>query len=298
MTDKPKIESLTPEQEAKLPLYSALAIELGLAAGPEFDREEVLRYIDEYRARCGMPPTPELLVYDSPFAAMDAHKELSPNNALYGQHDAYWLCFYLFWRTECGLIEETEAIVPLLELAKRINWFWLADEATVVTRRPVEVHTTTLANGVQVLHKEGGMAMRFADNTGLWVLKNVEIPDEYSWGATDSPEELKGRLKDILSIPNTEIRGRILARIGDEKVLASLEDTRVLDTASLTPGGDYTLYQVNLGNDLRRIYLAGHCPSSGKSFFEGVPPETDSILAALAWRESDSETYKLPVHRT
>jgi hypothetical protein len=57
-------------------------------------------------------------------------------------------------------------------------------------------------------------------------------------------------------------------------------------------GGDYELLEVHFGEGARRVYLSGACPSSGKPFYEAVPPETTTVEGALTWREWG--TFSLP----
>ncbi len=61
-------------------------------------------------------------VRNSVVASVKASDEASVWNPICGQHDADWLSFYAYFREVCGLVEQTEPLVGLFELAKSAGW--------------------------------------------------------------------------------------------------------------------------------------------------------------------------------
>ncbi|RJG05420.1 hypothetical protein D3870_04735 [Noviherbaspirillum cavernae] len=77
----------------------------------------------------------------------------------YGQHDAYWLSFYAYFREVEGLEEETEQITGLLDLAKTAGWFTPHARVCWVSERP----RTLSLNDKGKLHSSDGPALTYPD---------------------------------------------------------------------------------------------------------------------------------------
>ena len=294
------ITSLTKEQEAMLPLYAQKGIEIGLATGPEMDEAKVRELTDAHRVMCGLKAAKEFRVYDSPFAAARDNEGLTPSNALYGQHDINWLMHYQFFRTECGLIKETEQIVYLVELAKRVGWMWMNEDTTIVTRRPQSIHmleTKRESNGtvreIKVLHNANGFALEYADGAGVYALYGTRITKDYQWLILERGQY---DVKRVLQINNTAMKTIGLRLLGPK---ALIEIGNEIDSWKSEKGGEYKLYAVDI-NGNSRLYLSGSCPSKHEPFCEAVPPNTRTCREALAWREEevDFSEYLEPVVRT
>lgn len=293
-----KIKTLTKSQEEALARYRELGIKIGMKADPSIDEEKVRELTDAHRVLCGLQPAEVFTVMDSPFAACTDGR--NPGNALYGQHDISWLSFYLFFRVECGLTEETDAVKYLIELASHVGWMWMNETTTTVTRRPSEIHTRRVnvedGSTLDVLHNTDAMALQYVDGTGVYALNGIRIPKEYHWVITTPADSLD--MQKVLGIQNTEIRTEVLKKIGIEKAFDSLKK-KLLDEGEVATGGHYSLYKVYLG-EKERVYLQGNCPSKGDLFFEAVPPECSTITEALSWREEGTITldYTPPMVRT
>lgn len=296
-----KIEKLTREQEAILPEYAKKGIEIGMQTGADFDEKLVFDLIDKHRVMRGLNKTVEFEVFDSPLAATEQVPGIMPSNALYGQHDISWLMNYAFFRVELGLTKETEQIVYLLELAKHVGWMWFGRTITIVTRRPVELHTIPTkvrrdggeVRTLHVLHNPTDMAVKYRDGKGLYALYGTRLTNDFIWLVT---EHGKYDIKDILKIKNVEMRTLGLRVLGPDALISVGKKVHSW-TSSI--GGDYILYEMDLGGRKRR-YLKGSCPSKGAPFCEGVPPTTKTCQEALAWREVDvyNGAYCEPLVRT
>ncbi|HEY4541682.1 MAG TPA: hypothetical protein VIG66_04830 [Noviherbaspirillum sp.] len=68
--------------------------------------------------------------------AVKASSNDSAQKSGYGQHDAYWLAFYDYFRSVHGLAQETEAVVGLLELARAGGWFAPHEKLCWICERP------------------------------------------------------------------------------------------------------------------------------------------------------------------
>ena len=275
-----KVEKLTPAQEALLPKYVEKGIEIGLAVGADINEAEIEDLTNKHRELCGVDKASTFLVYDSPFAVCEKYKDCTPGNALYGQHDINWLIHHAFFRVECGLIEETEKIKYLLELASKIGWMWMSGDTTIVTRRPEEIHVKATGSKVgllplQVLHNESGMALRYRDGQGLYCLEGLRIPGHYITEPYD--------IQKVMKEPNVELRN-VLLKMGGPNVLELHCNKKVLEAATIQNGGEYELYTISI-DDNTRVYLKGMCPSKGEPFNEAVPPSIKSVEAGLHWRE-------------
>ena len=289
---KHKVEKLTDSQEAMLPIYRNKAIEVGMKADPTLDEKKVRELTDAHRVLCGVQPATEFLVLDSPGAAFKFNSNLTPSNALFGSHDVNWLYFYLFFRVECGLREETEKLKNLIELCGHTGWMWMSSDTTIVTRRPAQLHTIPKANGLLVCHNSRGKAIEYVDGWGVYCLDGVRIPTPHVHLVTNpNPTE-------ILKIQNSEIRGALIKNMGPEVMFQALPHS-ILHQAEVKNGGHYTLYKIDIEGQSRH-YLSGVCPSKGDRWYEAVPPTCVTVESSLAWREWGDDTipYLPPVIRT
>ncbi len=304
------LTKLTKKQEEKLAHYLEEGLKIGRATGGEIDIDFVHELINSHRQLCNIPPAKEVVLYDSPRAAIRAEQGLTPSNALYGQHDISWLQTYQFFRTECGWKEETKWIVYLYELAKITGWIWLTPTKNIVTRRPEtislvqrgwETFTDTDGKDVQipnmVLHNENGPSLSYRDGFSLYCLDGMLLDAKDEWIVTTPADKLKA--EDILKINNTEIRSAAMRKIGIEHMLDKL-DNKVLNKKKSKTGGNYVLYEVRFPDGLVTKQLGMTCPSSGKFHLEEVHTDCEIVNQALNWRERESlsKIYKEPRSRT
>lgn len=291
------ITELTKEQEAQLEVYKNNGIKIGLDTNTKFNLNTVKSLCQKHRKICGIAPAKKFLVFDSPYAAMKEVEGITLNNGLYGQHDIHWLNYYMYYREVLGFKEETEKIVHLYELAKHVGWMWFGNETVVITRKPAKLHLREKNNAASVLHNENGMAVEYLDGNGVYALNGLRIPKDHSWVVTTPAEELK--VNDIIKIKNTEIRSEVMKKVGVERMFSKL-DKKLLDNKTYEVGGNYKLYEIDMGTDILRKYLSMYCPSKGSMHLEAVHPDCTSVLSCLNWRENGiiSDDYVFPQDRT
>lgn len=127
------------------------------------------------------------------------------------------------------------------------------------------------------LHNDKGPAF-VSGEVKFYYLHGIEL-DEY-WVMTPA-EELDTRL--ILEEPNVDRRRELIRKKGIEQMLDGLFH-RAIDRK-----GDYTLYQVMLGDNARTAcnFLKMLNPSIGVWHMEGVPNNIRTVDAALSWRNKN-----------
>lgn len=327
-----KVKSLTKEQEAKLATYREEGIKIGMDTR-QGDIEEIKHHIQEHRKLVGLKPVETWDVLDSPMAAMEKWKSvgISPSNAFYGQHDINWLQFYMFFRNECGLTEETNKIVHLYALAKLTGWFWMSETQCIITKKPVAIRTKKMktANNqwmshIKVLHNPGGLALEYADGKGVYALDGRRLTSEYDWIIK---EPARVTLQNLLAIKNTDIRASALKLLPSQEIVkapgVNLVDTASFDSYHSTTQmptfeswdameayckkhykkvtSHYKLVELQVGEQTRR-YLEMTCPSKGEVHVEAVHPDCTTVAAALGWKENPhlpiTNTYIPPLVRT
>lgn len=223
--------------------------------------------------------SPRFLWVESPLEAARKYK-IKEMPWFIGQQDSYWIAFYLFCRDVLGVKYEKKYsdILDLhSEVAQSCCWWWPFEKAVVISDRPIECH---MENGM--LHKEGGMAVRFSDGFGSWNLHGVQVSKEI---AETPAMELDAEI--ILTEKNAEIRREIVRKIGIERVILKL------GARSLDKQGDYELLAFELGDGRLRPYLKMKNPSIGIWHLEGVPATIKTVTEALAWRNERQDAPEI-----
>ena len=301
------IEKLTHEQELMLHKYKEEAIEIALDLTP-INVEKAVKAIQKYIGFDGQT----VIVYPSPLAAILARQaepekdQINMNNAFSAQSDIDWVTFYRFFRNEVGLTKGTEGIPAAWEAAISAHWYWASSTEIILVEKPVEMHLqvtgtkltdekTGKSIPLRVLHSTDGMAIRYADNTGLYAIAGITLPEEYEYIVKDWK---KLKPKDLLEIENAEIRQAAIKSFGAD-VYSILPHT-ILDNYVSEKGGIYALYEVKYEDGVNRLFLKGACPSKGDDFFEPVHPEARTCKQALNWREPGTldTDYIEPIART
>ncbi len=286
--DRPSLPRAGEGTESQLQqAYIQAGIAMGLSTGSDFDVDLVRGLLEKHRKANGIGPIDDryFLIYDSPFAAIKAHKSLSAGNAMFGSFDAHQLLAWKYVEQVLGNTTKSAQTENLFELGYHVGWFWMSSNAAIVTRKPDHIRTTTVQrNGEEqiILHSYDHKAIEYRDGTGVYAINGINVPLELEWIVTTPAEQLNHA--DVLNIKNTELRTEAIKKIGIEAMFESL-GKRTLDKASINPGGDYELFRVDIGA-VERTYLRGACPSSGSKFFEAIHPEVTTVQQAIMWRET------------
>lgn len=217
------ITKLTPEQEAKTKEYEQRYIAYGRATGP-CDRVEAEKWLRKIYENAKLEQPNEIIWAKSVKNGNDIVNKLLGNkdkkvinDFCGGQHDVSWIAYYSFFRNELG-VEGLDEIVPFDELAKLVCWFWVLDEAAVISERPVHL---ALNNRGQ-LHCADDMAIRFADGFGIYAWNGLSIPAEY---ITKTEQTIT--LKAIKKENNAELRRTMMEIRGFDWYIEETGATRV-----------------------------------------------------------------------
>ena len=219
-----KINKLTPEQEALLPVWRDRWIKIGLCTEPADRARAEAALTAAYRQAklkpprfvwCGSPLsmaltraiTGKILADKKIMASVRASVRDSVWASVwasgYGQHDANWLAFYDFFR-HLGLRRETAALEPLMELAQAANWFLPHKGICWISER----HSVVMQDERARLHCLTGPAVKYPDGFAIYAVHGVRVP---GW-VIDQPETIT--VKAIDGEANAEIRRVMVDRYG------------------------------------------------------------------------------------
>lgn len=226
-----KIDRLTPEQEALIPVIRDMFIEYGLKTGPS-DRKTAEDGVRRAYEQQGLPPPQEFVWLKSPLEGMLAanmavhgeaeHRinETYPGSGEwtinkdgynrapqwvqpgYGQHDVSWLSsYYFFHQIGCKGLEK---IIPLVDIAKSTGWWWPFENACFMTERPIKLEQDEQGR----LHCEDDMALKYPDGTGVYSFHGVAVPEKVIL----KPESVTAQ--EIDDEQNAEVRRVMIERVG------------------------------------------------------------------------------------
>ena len=266
------ITELTPKQTAQIGVYHANWLAIGLKC-ERADRPRAEKSIKAMYAFASQKE-PQFAWCRSPREARDKYD--CGSAWFVGQQDSYWICFYLYCRDILGVKYEQKysALLNLhAEVAQSCGWWYPFEHGVIVCERPLEVH---MKNGV--LHKDGGMAIRFSDGFGSWNLNGVRVSRAL---AETRAEDLDPAI--LIKEQNAEVRREIVRKIGIERIVQKL-GAEVLDRS-----GDYELVTLGIGDGRRREFLKMKNPSIGVYHIEGVPPGTKTVAEALTFRNGRAD---------
>ena len=314
-----KIERLTPEQEAMLPVYRDKWLKIGLDTS-SCDRPQAEHWMSEIYRQADLVK-PSVIWAESPLACIYTIQILHQvrgqvwdqvggqvwdqvggqvrdqvgdqvwgqvwdqvggqvgdqvwNNWIYGSHDAAWLSYYDFFRTECNL-SCCDSILPFIALAQNCGWCLPFQGLVIASEKPDSVAITD-----GVLHCETGPAIHYRGGFGVWALNGRRMPQRI----VETPvAEIP--LEWWAEEPNVEVRLAIEKKIGSERILSEL-DGGIVDQELLTIQGSdipYELLRFTFPNSDTRIALRMTNVSTGSVHTEWVPPTIATCRGALSWR--------------
>ena len=294
------IDSLTPEQTAKFGQYVKYWTEVGLCTKPA-DRPRAEAAI-KWMYKAANLAEPKIVWSGSPKAMYqekgrqfksDLKKEIDSDmsSTVYGQHEAYWLAFYRFFRDEVGLVKETEPLLGLWELSESCGWILPFEGICFAAERPC----TLKLDENNRLHCETGPACAFPDGYAIYAWHGQAIPKEWI------EEKHKLTPKIALNQTNGNLRAAAIQIIGWPKMIDMLEAKIVDKHPEGLAGGELlsvkkSMITPNARGDMK--FLRAACPRNGIICFR-VPDEIQTAHAAQAWSAGfDKDIYKLPSIRT
>ncbi len=216
----------------------------------------------------------------------------------------FWVGYGWYWGTAfsnfffdvCGLklsqdiMERAEAYRKVCE---SVNYIWPNSDFIIVCERPTEIHRNSLGR----LHNENGMAIKYPDGWGLYLLNGVRFPEELYKKVISR----KMSWKEISEIVDIDQRTQAMkfADINDFEKLGTIVDTH---EKSDIEGNTviYKLLYIPEGMFTTDAYFAIYdCPSTRNKYISGIDPEIGkkkSIAESMAWKLSMSkEQWKLMI---
>jgi hypothetical protein len=190
----------------------------------------------------------------------------------YVQHDAHWLAMFDFFRNTLLLKQETEMIVPLLELAQHAGWYIPCETICWVSERP----TIFQLDDQERLNSFSEPALRYPDGWGVYAVNGVRVPSF----VIERPHDIT--LEHIEEESNAEVRRVMIERYGQGRFLLD-SGARLIHT---DPYGE--LYRKELSGDEPIVMVkvknaTREADGSFKTYFLRVPPHIRTAHAAVAW---------------
>lgn len=276
------LDSLTPEQEAKIPAYVDKCINQAVNCEP-CDREKVERLVDEcYRER-GLTPPKEKIWCKSPKDAalkqFDYAKEHGFHQTSYqipeisGGFELSWLGFYGFLtepESEGGLNLEWDGdLSPHLEMARHAGWWMPYDDVVFLCERKSVLKRDNEGR----LHCENGPAIGWED-WGLYFWHGTNVPAEW----IEDTKNVDPRL--VFTHEDAEKRRCLAEIIGWTTVLELLDTTTIDEDPDPEVG---KLLETTLPeSDTPDRFLVVKC-GTGRTFAMPVPPDVKTAAEAQVW---------------
>jgi hypothetical protein len=266
MTDK--IESLTEEQQKAMPTFVDKWVKIGLCTDAA-DRPRAEEGVRKAYKEAGLTPPTEIIWALSPLegariAAQKMGVSLSQamGGAAWGSHDASWLAYYDFF-SYLG-VKGPERLEGLMEIAKSAGWWWPLTDCAILTERPCELHR----DDENRLHNESGMAIKYPDGWGFYVIHGVVVPED----VVMRPQEQT--IEQIRNEPNAEIKRIRRERFGNARYLSEIK-AQVIDVDSVTTQkGSKKASEITralLQDDEGRRFLVGSDGSTNRVYYMEVP---------------------------
>lgn len=299
-----KIERLTPEQEAYLPVFRQEYLDIALSP-KRIDPDTLVISIGDAYRHIG-EQQPRLIICDSPYRCMiaiqvleDMGLELSDDEVhalvesyiesgetkkrnmfkssfLWGSQDMYWIAWGRF--AEYIGVEFDATTRKLLDIVERIGreceWWWPFKNIVVASQKPISTHW----DDENRLHYESGPAIQYDDGYTLMAWHGIRIPREW----IQKRDEIDPTL--ALTWENIEQRRALSEMIGWGKVIEQLNPV-IIDTDPDPMIGE--LIEVDIPDIGRERFLRVKCPT-GRDFV--LAPVNSNVETA---REANAGTWRL-----
>lgn len=198
----------------------------------------------------------------------------------WGQHDAYWLGFYDYFRRVVGLHKDTEKLVPLTELAKETGWHIFYKDVAILSEKPTEISRNERGQ----LHNFHGPAIKWTDGYQLYRFNGVRLDGEAEKYVNLSKDEITKEM--FTKEKNADIRRELIRKVGNERLIDIL-DYKIIDSMD-----EYELISFDIGDGRVRPFLKMKCATTSNIHIEGVLPEIDTVKKALAYKFNQTEWHR------
>jgi hypothetical protein len=310
------IESLTPEQEAQIPVYRNKYIEIGLDT-TRINYDQVVDRLKKIYSLLQLPEPVFFGPFDSPIEANRAiayvktvekpvnedvvkvahdpniNLVIENNQFFTGQHEAFWVSFYAYFQEVVGIKYDKEALFnEIKELIKISGWICLFENAAFIVQKP------------SIVKVEGGQ--RHSLDGPAIAFESKFFPPIYAvHGVNVTKEIIEGNFtwKDIESQQNAEVRRVMINKYGQERYIidSGLKPIHQDDWG--------TLYEKVFPDDpepLRVVKVVNSTPEPDgtyKDYFHRVDPKAyggvkiaHAAVASL-WRNKEDGSFRFKDYR-
>jgi hypothetical protein len=277
MTATKKIEKLTPEQEAMIPVHLEKWLKIGLCTDViDFAKAK------EALALCyttqGLPAPSKVYYAKGPHDAYKIYKSIRPdgdvngfmNGNIFGSQDSSWISFYSYFNDVCGI--DLSTINGLVEYAKEGGWAWVDEDEAIIQERPMLIKF----NDQNRLHCEDGPAIEYMDGTMVYAWHGVRL-DRKRWNWISDKKSLTAT--EALKQDNLELRRVACEILGWVHILKELKSV-VIDQDEDPMIG--TLLEVDIPDVGTEKFLHVLC-GTNREFAIPVPPDMKTALEANCW---------------
>ena len=194
----------------------------------------------------------------------------------WGQHESYWISFYLFCRDIVGVKFDEKRSRQLdmwRDIAQSCCWWWCFENYVVISERPTVCRMTEQDGR---LHCEDGPALAFADGYALYRWHGVTVPED----VVTTPASITVARIDAEN--NAEVRRVMLERYGEARYL---QDSGAKQVQRDKWGA---LYRKEIPGDepLVMVRVLNSTPEHDGSrhvYWLRVPPTIETAREAVAW---------------
>ena len=288
---------LTKEQEKFVDDYGLEMLKNGVKAGVKTDRKAAKTAVSVLYKKYLEAPEPDQVVFvDSPEAAIEivAKSEVQFLNI--------WTWWVAYYSAGIKILGETEGVEKDLiddldeyeGITKTLHAVLPCEKICFVIEYPKLISLLNDDLEQFQLHRDGGLAVEYRDGTGFAWLHGVEVPD---WVACTPVSKLS--VQKIMAEKNVDVRREGLRRIPLARLLKDTK-AKLLDKVRDAKKGkhwDYQLYELDFGDNKKRVCLRMHDVASDGYPIERVDDSCKTVLGALAMRDGE-DTYRPPSIRT
>jgi hypothetical protein len=301
-------DKLTKEQETQVEAYYQKMLANGIKTKVKTNRKFAKTAIHTlYTKDLDLPSGPKKIVYvASPEAAIKAASKASgvdPKTLVSEiMYINLWTGGIALYHAGVTILGETSGVEEDLisdlfeyeEITHNIHAILPCENICYVIEYPTVVAIKDNDLEAFKLHREGGLALEYSDGTGFSWLNGVEVPD---YVATTSASKLS--VKKLMAETNVDVRREGMRRISIDRLLKDTK-AKLLDKEKKPKMGkhwDYQLYDMDLGDNKKRVFLRMFDVASKAYTVERVEDTCTTVAEALAWRDGE-EAYVAPTVRT
>jgi len=272
-----KIDKLTPEQEAMIPMHLDKWLKIGLNTDA-IDFAKAKKALALCYTTQNLKAPSKMYYAKGPHDAFKIYKSIRPdgdvnsfmNGNIFGSQDSSWISFYSYFNDVCGI--DLSIINGLVEYAKEGGWAWVDKDEAIIQERPMLIKF----DDQNRLHCENGPAIEYMDGTKVYAWHGVRL-DRKRWHWIADKKSLTA--KEALKQDNLELRRVACEILGWVHILKEL-NSKVIDVDEDPMIG--TLLEVDIPDIGTEKFLQVLC-GTGRSFAIPVPPEMKNALMANAW---------------